>query len=627
MKAGTGEADLALGWFRGRLDAIPQVLCEFKDIRSKLDAKQRRKGSTRTPVEQCLNYVRGARRGLFGNEPLQPWWGLVTDMNEFRLYWWDRSPSEYIRFFIRREDLLSGEYDLLSDSEDARFDRYLFAKVFSRDMLLSQAGRPLLLRLVERQWARGRKLEGEFYERYREVRERLYNVLRLNNPKFPGRPGELLRLTQKLLDRFIFAFFCEDMGERMLFPPQMIRDLLRSRSIEPFYDENGGELWEFFKRLFTLMNTGGTLSRLTLPQINGGLFEPDPFIDGLSVPNHVFAKAGQGANEASLESDRETLFYLCARYNYAARGDVKESLSLYTLGHIFEQSIIELEYREGELENRETIAKLSKRKRDGVYYTPESVVNYLVEQSLEAWFADTKASCGYPRPDEGTPTATAAAVYVDRLKSIRIVDPACGSGAFLISALRRILAERIAAARDVDRARGGAVSAIDEAPLIAEILRDNIYGVDINPASVEIAKLALWLHSARAAVPLSSLERTIRIGNSLVGDDFWAGRQRTADAEERVRSFDWRAAFPEIWPDGHEGGFDIVLGNPPYVKLQNLMKVDPDVAAYLAATRGDNTYASTQTGNFDLYLPFIEKGLRLLRLAGAWHSLHRVCGP
>ncbi|MGC9958872.1 hypothetical protein [Roseiarcus sp.] len=69
---------------------VPQVLCEFKDIRSKLDAKQNRKGSTRSPVEQCLNYVRGARRGLFGNEPIQPWWGLVTDMNEFRLYWWDR---------------------------------------------------------------------------------------------------------------------------------------------------------------------------------------------------------------------------------------------------------------------------------------------------------------------------------------------------------------------------------------------------------------------------------------------------------------------------------------------------------------------------------------------------------
>jgi hypothetical protein len=613
---GAGEADLALGWFRGRKDAIPQVLCEFKDIRSKLDAKQNRKGSTRSPVEQCLNYVRGARRGLFGNEPLQPWWGLVTDMNEFRLYWWDRAPTEYIRFFIRREDLLSGGYDLLSESEDARFDRYLFARLFSREMLLSEAGRPLLLRLVERQWTRGRDLEGEFYDQYKVVRERLYNVLRLNNPEFPGRPGELLRLTQKVLDRFIFAFYCEDMGERMLFPPQMLREFLRSRSVEPFYDESGPELWDFSKRLFGLMNSGGTLNRLTLPEINGGLFEPDPLIDGLSIPNHVFAKAGQGANEASLESDRQTLFYLCGRYNYAARGDVKESLSLYTLGHIFEQSITELEYREGELEGRETVAKLSKRKRDGVYYTPEPVVNYLVEQTLGPWFADTKAACGYPRPEEGTPTVAVAAAYVERLKGLRIVDPACGSGAFLISAFRRLLAERIAAARDVDRARGGAPGPVDEAPLIAEILRENIYGVDINPASVEIAKLALWLHSARAAAALSSLEHTIRIGNSLVGEDFWVGRQRTPQAEERVRTFDWCAAFPEVWPAGRDGGFDIVLGNPPYVKLQNLMRVDPDVAAYLSAARGGDTYASAQTGNFDLYLPFIERGLRLLGPGG-----------
>jgi type I restriction-modification system DNA methylase subunit len=553
---------------------------------------------------------------LFGNEPVQPWWGLVTDMNEFRLYWWDRAPAEYIRFFIRREDLLSGGYDLLGESDEARFDRYLFAKLFSRDMLLSEAGRSRLLRLVERQWARGRKLEGAFYDRYKDVRERLYNVLRLSNPNFPGRPGELLRLTQKLLDRFIFAFFCEDMGERMLFPPQMLRDFLRTRSNEPFYDENGSELWEQFKRVFEKMNTGGSLNRVKLPEINGGLFAPDPLIDGLTIPNYVFAKSGQGANEASLESDQETLLYLCGRYNYAARGDVKESLSLYTLGHIFEQSITELEYREGELEGRETFAKLSKRKRDGVYYTPESVVNYLVEQTLAPWFADAKKTCGYPNPEEGAPTAAAAAAYVQRLEAIRIVDPACGSGAFLISAFRRLLVERIAAARDVERARGAIPGAIDEMPLISTILRANIYGVDINPASVEIAKLALWLHSARASAPLSSLEHTIRIGNSLVGEDFWAGRQRTAESEERIRTFDWRAAFPEVWPAGREGGFDIVLGNPPYVKLQNLMTVDPDVVAYLTAERSRDTYQSARTGNFDLYLPFIEKGLRLLTPGG-----------
>jgi hypothetical protein len=202
------------------------------------------------------------------------------------------------------------------------------------------------------------------------------------------------------------------------------------------------------------------------------------------------------------------------------------------------------------------------------------------------------------------------------LKGIRVVDPACGSGAFLISAFRRLLAERVAAARDVERTAGRPARVIDEAPIIAEILRNNIYGVDINPASVEIAKLALWLHSARAAARLSSLEHTIRIGNSLVGDDFWTGRQRTAQAEERVRAFDWRSAFPEVWPADRDGGFDVVLGNPPYVKLQNLMKVDPDVVAYLAAARGDDTYVSARTGNLDLYLPFIEKGLRLLAPGG-----------
>ncbi|OXE35436.1 MAG: hypothetical protein CGW95_13840 [Phenylobacterium zucineum] len=122
---GMGEADLALGWFSDLSEATPQVLCEFKDIRSALDAPQPRKGNTRSPVKQCLDYVRGARKGLFGNEPVQPWWGLVTDMNEFRLYWWDRAPQQYLRFTIQRSnDLFAGSHDLLTDNEDARFDRF-----------------------------------------------------------------------------------------------------------------------------------------------------------------------------------------------------------------------------------------------------------------------------------------------------------------------------------------------------------------------------------------------------------------------------------------------------------------------------------------------------------------------
>jgi hypothetical protein len=360
----SGEVDLALGWFQGIADAVPQVLCEFKDIRSALDAKQNRKGSNLTPVEQCLNYVRGARKNQYGNEPVQPWWGLVTDMNEFRLYWWDRAPREFMKFTIRRlKDSLQAELfeqrDLLTENDASQFDRFLFTKLLHRDMLIATSGRPALWRLVERQWVREGKIEEEFYGHYKAVRERLFNVLRLNNPDFKGTPTDLLRVSQKLLDRFIFAFYCEDMGERMLFPPQFIRDYLVARSIEPYYETGGSEIWEFFKRLFGFMNSGGTLGKTPVPHINGGLFADDPMINGLAIPNHIFADHSQGANDASLDKDKETLLFLSARYNYAAKGDAKESLSLYTLGRIFEQSITELEYRVGELEGRETVAKLS----------------------------------------------------------------------------------------------------------------------------------------------------------------------------------------------------------------------------------------------------------------------------
>ncbi len=594
-RGGAGEADVALGWFKNKGDAVPQVLCEFKDIRSGLDTKQNRKGSNLTPVEQCLNYVRGARHNQFGNEAVQPWWGLVTDMNEFRLYWWDRAPREFVKFSIRRkkessQQELFEQRDLLSDDLESQFDRFLFCKLFHRDMLIANSGRPALWRVVERQWLREKNIEEEFYQHYKDVRERLFKVLRVSNTNFPGTPTDLLRISQKLLDRFIFAFYCEDMGERMLFPPQFIRDHLIDRSKAAYYETEGADIWPFFKRLFKFMNTGGKFGQMQVPHINGGLFDDDSMIDGLSIPNHVFAAHGQGLNEASLAKDKETLLYLSARYNYAAKGDAKESLSLYTLGRIFEQSITELEYRVGELEGRDTVAKLSKRKRDGVYYTPERVVNYLVEETLGPWFASAKSACG------DSPKA-----YLEKLRGIRIIDPACGSGAFLISAFRRLLDERKIVAREILNDN----SVIDEAPLIADILQHNIYGVDINPSSVEIAKLALWLHSARANAPLSTLDHTIRCGNSLVGPDCWGIIARNAQNEARVNPFDW----------GDER-YDIVLGNPPYVKLQNLMKVDPDVVAYLQAQRAVGTYESAQTGNFDLYLPFIELGLRLLREGG-----------
>ena len=613
-KGGIGFADLALARF-GERDPVPQVLCEFKDVKSGLDVRQARKNAQRTPAEQCLDYVKAARKGLYGSEPVMPWWGLVSDMNEFRLYWWDRAPDRYLRFVVEGADLLG--HDLISDGEAAQFDRFLFWRLFQPDQLLSPGGKPALLRLIERQWVKERALEEEFYEHYNGLRNRLFNCLITQNPQYIDRKVHLLNLAQKLLDRFIFAFYCEDMGARMLFPPQFIRDYLRQRSIEPFYDPNGHEIWTFFKQLFGRMNDGGKLGRTDVPQINGGLFKPDEEIEALTLTNDVFAAPEQGAGrDAKLEVDTRTVLYLSARYNYASGSADGDSLSLYTLGRIFEQSLTELEYKTGEFEDRESFASLAKRKRDGVYYTPERVVTYLVRETLGPWMVQARRECGLTHDDTTPPTREALDAYRQRLKAVRIVDPACGSGAFLIAAFRQLLDERKKVDREIFVLEGGAVRAPEEARIISEILESNLYGVDLNAAAVEIAKLALWLHSARADAPLSSLDHTLRCFNSLIEPDFWRGRIDDSDLRERVRAeTTWRDAFPEVF-DGGKAGFDVVIGNPPYVKLQDQRKLDSVMADYVQADRGQQTYRSAQTGNFDLYLPFIELGLRLLAPGG-----------
>src|SRR5262249_54399226 len=129
---------------------------------------------------------------------------------------------------------------------------------------------------------------------------------------------------------------------------------------------------------------------------------------------------------------------------------------------------------------------------------------------------------------------------------------------------------------------------------------------------------------------LSSLDENIREGNSLIDSNFYKGQIDLSlydqVQKERVNAFDWQAAFPSVFA---RGGFDAVVSNPPYVKLQNFRAAHADMAIFLRDGRPQaaiKPYASTQTGNFDLYLPFIEKGITLLndRLASA--TSHQVFG-
>lgn len=159
------------------------------------------------------------------------------------------------------------------------------------------------------------------------------------------------------------------------------------------------------------MNAGATsFGDYQINQFNGGLFAPDPELEKLHIPNSVFCERGQGQNEASLAANKLTLLYLSASYNYAsgwaagvsgepataAKRDPDRNIGLYTLGRIFEQSITELEILEAEEDGRKSINKESKRKRDGVYYTPEWVVERIVDETVGRRLADLKAQCGWP---------------------------------------------------------------------------------------------------------------------------------------------------------------------------------------------------------------------------------------
>ena len=655
---GKGAADLALGWW-GFDDSppVPQALAEFKDIRSGLDVPQRRKGNTRSPVKQCLDYLKHAFDAANLRSPVFPTWGIVTNMNEFRLYY-RRTGDEFCqRFIIKAAD--SREISLLDDGEAALRQRFLFQKIFRRELLITKHGKNGLAALLDGQIFRERELEKGFYREYQEYREFVFGELVAANGEFAGTRGKLVRLTQRFLDRCIFILFCENMGQALAFPSDLLRDMLMRESCAPTYSGNFDNIWSLVKQLFRAMRDGGPFPPdHRINRFNGGLFEDLPELENLVIPNRVFCARGQGGSPEAIDRSRKTLLYLSARYNYGARGAARErTITLYALGRIFEQSITDLEYMEAEAEGRESLAKLTRRKRDGVYYTPEWVTGYIVRETLGTRLAEIRAELGLELGEslpsaevaayrkfansKGRKAARAALGMLERLKrldayeramnALKVLDPACGSGAFLIQALRFLLREQRAIAEERERITG-AKSLFDSDAVMRSILARNLYGVDINPESVEITQLALWLHTALPGKPLSNLEHHLRCGNSLIGPEFEAFYQLKhpqslfADLAEQEREnvnvFDWEKAFPEALGDKvpvEKRGFDCVFGNPPYVKLQHFRTLKPDESDfYLESREAGRTprYASARTGSFDLYLLFIEKGVSLLNDAG-----------
>jgi tRNA1(Val) A37 N6-methylase TrmN6 len=214
-----------------------------------------------------------------------------------------------------------------------------------------------------------------------------------------------------------------------------------------------------------------------------------------------------------------------------------------------------------------------KSKKDGKMY--ESLeYNREIEQHLAFWEA-----------------------YKERLRNIKVLDPACGSGAFLNQAFDYLLAEGRQVNNEISRLKLGHREIFE---LDRHILTKNLYGVDINVESVEITKLSLWLKTASRDKELTDLDENIKCGNSLIDDPAVAG----------TRAFDWPGNFPRVFPGPgiEDAGFDVVIGNPPYVFARE--KINEAEKNYYT-----HNYSTAQY-QVNTYILFIERTLDLLKNLG-----------
>jgi hypothetical protein len=369
-------------------------------------------------------------------------------------------------------------------------------------------------------------------------RELLSKNIMSNNSNIGLTQEQLDDSVQRILDRLIFIRSAED----RTYEENKLQSNLRQ-----WASRGKGSLSKEINRIY------GEYDKT----YNSKLFAPD-LCDNLVIDNEVLQEIINGLNES-----KDHLF----KYDFSAiESDV--------LGNIYEQ------YLGNILKTTPKRAKLSEsrahRKEQGIYYTPSYVVDYIVKSAVGR-FVDSHS------PDE--------------IKDLRILDPACGSGSFLIRAYQEVENYwnngKSKKAKSITQSKFDLESNGQFYNKKTEILRDNIFGVDLDAKAVEISQLNLLLRVSEKKQRLPLLQSNIKLGNSLVSD-------RTIDN----KGFKWENEFPKIFEDG---GFDVVIGNPPYIDSEEMTRSQPELRNYFV-----DGFSSAR-GNWDIFCLFIEKGLELLK--------------
>lgn len=380
---------------------------------------------------------------------------------------------------------------------------------------------------------------------------------------------ELNYLIQKLVNRIVFLRVCED------------RELEKYKGLLEV--QNYNELKEMFKKADK--------------RYNSGLFD---FIeDELSL--HI-----ELSDEILIEIFKE-LYYPQSPYVFSV---VESSV----LGEIYELFLAKevkiLADKHIVIEEKPEVIE-----SNGVVTTPRFIVDNIIQKTV------------VPIIQEKSPK---------EITAVKIADIACGSGVFLLAAYEYLLAYHLDwyinnlptnYRNEVykDKQEQWNLTLHEK----QKILRNNIYGVDIDPQAVEVTRFSLLLKvledesqsavdsllSRHAIAALPNIDSNIQCGNSLVDNSYYLFlKQRTVTGEQLIdiNAFDWNLAFKDVFLNG---GFDAIIGNPPYIRIQNMMKYSPLEIEYYKAEV--SPYETATTANFDKYIVFIERSLSLLKEEGS----------
>ena len=549
---GGGSADAAVGFFtatennKGKVKLQGKVVAPIELKGTKDDLDRPAPGRKESAVDQGWRYA---------NYTPDCHWIIVSNYRELRLYHTNKTPAYYEQFLLT---------NLADFAEFKRFYLLLCRENFLPIKDLSTIDR-LLVTSEEAQ----EDITKQLYEEYKQVRLNIVKDFRFrfgSKLHIPNRDQVLIEKAQKILDRILFIAFCEDRG---LLPEKTISKAYNSKDIY-----HPRPIWENYQAVFRWVDQGN--QDPPIPGYNGGLFQHDPILDQLlDIPDS-----------------------LCGQLQQLTRFDFDSEVSVDILGRIFEQSITDLEELKADVAKQEFDKKQGKRKKLGVFYTPAYITQYIVEVAIGGYLQKREDELRQRlKIGEFIDTAENQKREIEFWQSYRdevlvktrVLDPACGSGAFLIAAFDYFAGQY---QRVNDNLRFLKYETLENTELDKTILSNNLFGVDLSPESVEITKLSLWLKTATQGKTLTYLDDNIKIGNSIIND-----------AKITDLPFNWETEFSQVFADG---GFDIVIGNPPYIRQELLSPFKP----YL-----QENY-QTYDGVADIYIYFYEKGLNLLKPGG-----------